>query len=90
MSIGTFFLVYAVESEIRKIDELYKTFNYMWVTPQTYFVIIFIVITVIIYQKVVYVLSKLKDIYTEINTRKALLEAAQEKKTTRTLSERPS
>lgn len=61
--------MYYIESLIEHIDELYTTFNYMWVTPQTYFVIIFICLTVIIYQKVIYVLSKLKDIYTEINTR---------------------
>jgi hypothetical protein len=49
-SSATFFLVYAVESNLDWIPNLYGTFFYFWETAQFYLLLIFLVITQIFIQ----------------------------------------
>ena len=72
-SIGSFFATYFILNEIDNIDELYRTYGYFKGNPLTYLVIFFVIGMVSIYQKVIFVTSKLKNIYKVINTRKKLL-----------------
>lgn len=74
LSVIFFFLVYYIENRVSDIDELFHTFTFIWTTPLFYVLILFIVITVCIYQKMVFLGSKIKDIYKEINMRKKLIE----------------
>lgn len=44
-STGSFFLVYGIEDNLTFIPSLYGTFYYLWITPQFYLLIIFMLIT---------------------------------------------
>ena len=48
-SSATFFIVYAVESELSIIPTLWGTFFYFWVTPTFYLILIFLIITQIFF-----------------------------------------
>jgi len=73
LSIAGFVMSYYIMNQINRIDELYHTFFWFAHNPLTYFVIVFVIGSVNIYQKAVFIISKLKDIYMEINLRMKLL-----------------